>query len=52
MNQLMTAQARDVLLSAAWVVNIVAAEWIIRRRRGYERAPARTTELAAATKGS
>lgn len=44
---------RDVLLSAAWVVNIVAAEWIIRRRRrGYERAPSRTTELAAATNGS
>jgi Predicted membrane protein (DUF2306) len=44
---------RDVLLSAAWVVNIVAAEWIIRRRRrGYERAPSRTTALAAATNGS
>lgn len=44
---------RDVLMSLAWVINIVAAEWIIRRRsRGYERAPSRTTEVAAATNGS
>ncbi len=44
---------RDVLLSAAWGVNTVAAEWIIRRRRrGYVRARSRTTEPAAAINGS
>jgi Predicted membrane protein (DUF2306) len=44
---------RDVLMSAAWVINLVVAEWIIRRRsRGYERAPSRATEVAAATNGS
>jgi hypothetical protein len=45
--------SRDVLLSAAWVLNIVVAEWLIRRRvRGYVRTPSRTTEVAAATNGS
>lgn len=44
---------RDVLLSAAWVVNVVVAEALIRRRaRPYLRAPSRTTELAAASNGS
>ena len=45
--------ARDVLMSAAWVVNVVVAESLIRRRaRAYLRAPSRTTELAAASNGS
>ncbi|HEX2873412.1 MAG TPA: DUF2306 domain-containing protein [Polyangiaceae bacterium] len=45
--------SRDVLMSAAWAINLVVAEWLIRRRgRGYEPARSRTTELAAATKGS
>jgi hypothetical protein len=44
---------RDVLLSAAWAVNLVVAERIIRRRnRGHALAPSRTTELAAANNGS
>jgi len=44
---------RDVLMSAAWVVNIVIAESLIRRRaRAYLRAPSRTTALAAASNGS
>ncbi len=43
---------REVLLSAAWVINIVVAEWIRRRWRDYEPAPSRTTEVAAATNGS
>jgi Predicted membrane protein (DUF2306) len=44
---------RDVLMTAAWAINVIAAEWLIRRRaRAYDRAPSRTTELAAATNGS
>ena len=46
---------RDVLLSAAWVVNLVAAEWLILRRSRLpqaRRAASRTTEQAAATNGS
>lgn len=44
---------RDVLLSAAWVINVIAAELLIRRRRRtYARAPSPTSEVAAATRGS
>lgn len=45
--------ARDVLLSLAWLANVIVAELLIRRRaRAYLRAPSRTTELAAASNGS
>jgi hypothetical protein len=45
--------SRDVLMSAAWAINLAAAQWLIRRRRrAHAPARSRTTELAAATKGS
>lgn len=44
---------RDVLLTAAWAVNFIVAEVVIRRRaRAYLPIPSRTTELAAASNGS
>jgi len=42
---------RDVLLSAAWVLNIVMAEWIIRRRTQVARIRSASTQRSSALAG-
>lgn len=42
---------RDVLLSAAWVINIVVAEWIIRRRSQVARVRSASTHRSSALAG-